>query len=248
MALVFIVTIVGLQAVGLILMIALLVIPAAAARFWTETMWKMIVVSGGLGALGGMIGAGISALFSKLPSGATIVLVCAVFFLLSMVFGSSRGVLVRWLRKLHLNRTIDRQHLLRAMFETIEATDGSSGPGARRSSISLDDLMGKRSWSLRRLERELARAERDGSVERTENRIRLTEQGLQEATRLTRQHRLWELYLINYADIAPSRVDRDADAIEHVLEPEIVAELESLLRKEYAGVPPSPHELALQTK
>lgn len=73
--------------------------------------------------------------------------------------------------------------------------------------------------------------------------VYLTKAGLDEAARLTRQHRLWELFLITYADIAPSRVDRDADAIEHVLEPEIVAELEELLRQERgeAGLPASPH-------
>ena len=73
--------------------------------------------------------------------------------------------------------------------------------------------------------------------------IALTPRGLEEAARLTRQHRLWEMYLITHADVAPSRVDRDADAIEHVLEPELVAELEALLDKSRATVPASPHEL-----
>jgi manganese/zinc/iron transport system permease protein len=54
---------------------------------------------------------------------------------------------------------------------------------------------------------------------------------------------LWELYLIHHADIAPQRVDRDADAIEHVLEPETVAELESLLNAELGErrMPNDPH-------
>ena len=59
------------------------------------------------------------------------------------------------------------------------------------------------------------------------------------------QHRLWELYLITYADVATSQVDRDADAIEHVLDASMVAELESLLRKQLAAkpMPASPHEI-----
>ena len=52
-----------------------------------------------------------------------------------------------------------------------------------------------------------------------------------------------ELYLITHADIAPSRVDRDADDIEHVLEPEIVEELELLLERQRPAVPNSPHAL-----
>jgi Mn-dependent DtxR family transcriptional regulator len=58
-------------------------------------------------------------------------------------------------------------------------------------------------------------------------------------------HRLWELYLIQYADVAPSQVDRDADAIEHVLDPDMVAELEALVREQAPAqtVPPSPHPM-----
>jgi manganese/zinc/iron transport system permease protein len=250
MGLVVIVTIVGLQAVGLILMIALLVIPAAAARFWTDRLLAMFLISGGLGAAGGMSGAAVSALFSRLPSGAMIVLVCTAFFLASMVFGPSRGVLVRALRRLRLNRSVDRQHLLRAIYESIE-TSFNPEPAATASDsqlpesgpVSINDLLSRRSWSLPRLKRVIRRAARARLVEWSGNEVRLTQVGMREAARLTREHRLWELYLITYADIAPSRVDRDADAIEHVLEPEVIDRLESLLAGKYATIPASPHHL-----
>ena len=87
MSTVVVISIVGLQAVGLILMVALLIIPAAAARFWTEKLWQMLVIASLLGMLGGMVGAAASALFPKLPSGAMIVLTCAGCFLISMIFG-----------------------------------------------------------------------------------------------------------------------------------------------------------------
>ncbi len=245
MALVVVVTIVGLQAVGLILMIALLVIPAAAARFWTEKMWRMAIISAGLGAAGGMVGGGISALFSKLPSGAMIVLVCATFFVLSLVFGSARGVPLRLIRRMRLNRSINRQHLLRAIYESLESSNSvPNDKSPERRPITFDELLRRRSWSGGRLRREIRRARRDDLVEVHDEGVRLTTRGLEEASRLTRQHRLWELYLITYADIAPSQVDREADAIEHVLKPEIVAELESLLAAAITGVPASPHGLS----
>lgn len=246
MALVVVVTIVGLQAVGSILMIALLVIPAAAARFWTEHLGKMFVISGGLGALSGMAGAGVSALFSKLPSGAMIVLVCTSLFLFSLVFGTARGVLIRFLRRWQLNRSVQRQHLLRAIFEILENSETVSAGQPkrnRRRSVSFAALLPRRSWSQSILKREIRRAQRDELVEWIGSKIRLTRKGSVEARRLTRQHRLWELYLITHADIAPSRVDRDADDIEHVLEPEIVAELELLLEREQISLPDSPHAL-----
>ena len=73
----------------------------------------------------------------------------------------------------------------------------------------------------------------------------LTEQV--DAAAQCRNHRLWELYLIEYADVATSRVDRDADAVEHVLGERMVATLEAkLLQLQSAdglAVPPSPHPI-----
>lgn len=244
MALVVIVTIVGLQAVGLILMIAVLVIPAAAARFWTERMSAMMLISAVLGALSAMVGAAMSALFANLPSGAMIVLVCTAFFCLSLVLGRQRGLLVRWLRRERLNRSIDRQHLLRAMYELLEPARGVEPGTARpRSSASIDDLLSKRSWSQSRVLREIRRTERAGLIRQRDGAVEFTDSGWHEARRLTHQHRLWELYLITYADVAPSRVDRDADAIEHVLEPDVVAELQRLLQAQSGSVPATPHAL-----
>ena len=71
----------------------------------------------------------------------------------------------------------------------------------------------------------------------------MTAQGLAEAQRVIRNHRLWELYLITFADIAPSHVDRDADLIEHVLDADIIQQLEAKLSAKVLDVtpPPSPH-------
>ncbi len=244
MGLVVAVSIVGLQAVGLILMIALLVIPAAAARFWTDQLWVMFAIAAALGALSGLLGASISAVFSKLPSGATIVLVCTCFFLFSMAFGLRRGVLIRGVRRWQLNRAMDRQHLLRAIYELCEPAHGvATDAESMRQHVTLDELLAKRSWSRGRLLREIRRSHRRELVELIGDQLRLTKRGLAAAAALTRQHRLWELYLITHADVATSRVDRNADAIEHVLEPEIVAELEQLLQGDRLSLPESPHEL-----
>lgn len=244
MSLVVLVTIVGLQAVGLILMIALLVIPAAAARFWTEQMWKMALIAAALGVVGGVVGAAASALLPRLPSGAMIVLVCSALFLVSMTFGSARGVLIRSLRRRRFNRRIARQHLLRGMYELIEQ-DQRPERDPVRAPLSIDQLLPLRSWNRPQLLRTIGRADDDELVRRKGESVRLTRAGYAEAARLTRQHRLWELYLITHADVAPARVDRDADDIEHVLEPELVDRLEEVLDQKPISiqVPVSPHEM-----
>ena len=203
MSMVVLITIVGLQAVGLILMIALMVIPSAAARFWTEEMWRMMLYAAVLGTLGSVVGATISAVFPRLPSGAMIVLVCSFFFFLSMVFGTSRGVLVRFLRRHRLNRRIERQHLLRAMYELIEPQQGAESFNAK-AAVSIEQLLPMRSWKRRRLLHALRSAEDDQLVRLRGSETHLTRLGFVEAARLTRQHRMWEMYLIAYADVAPA--------------------------------------------
>ncbi|MFG0332329.1 MAG: iron chelate uptake ABC transporter family permease subunit, partial [Maioricimonas sp. JB049] len=247
MTLVVVVTIIGLQAVGLVLMIALLVVPAAAARFWTERMGRMTLLAAGGGAVSCMFGATMSAIFPRLPSGAMIVLVSTAMFVLSMLAGPQRGVIARYLRRWKLRRKIDRQHLLRSLYEALEISGELAGNGAGSPAIPFATLLAVRSWSAGRLKRQIRRLERRGLCRFDETGVRLLPAGRIEAARLVRQHRLWEIFLITHADIAPGKVDRDADAIEHVLGPEIVEKLEQTLveQAESAAIPSSPHPLVI---
>lgn len=243
------VTVVGLQAVGLVLIIAMLIVPAAAARFWSDRLVPMIAVAAVIGMVSAMTGAAVSALFPRLPSGAMIVLTGVAAFATSMLFGSARGVAPQWRRRRRLDRRIDRQHLLRAMYEARELFVQNHGEGGdvHAQSIGFDALLRRRSWSAGRLMRILRRAERSGLLgPSAEDRWTLTENGEDEAVRLVRNHRLWEMYLITYADIAPQHVDRDADRIEHTLSPEMISELEALVEQDERApaVPPSPHPIA----
>ncbi len=238
------VTVVGLQAVGLVLIIAFLIIPATAARFWTDDLRRMLVLAALIGGVGGWIGSGLSSLFVDLPTGAVIVLITAFIFLISMLFGSARGVLPRALRHGRLRRKVGRQHLLRAIYEILEGQQPDAAEPIRNLPISLSSLTVHRSWSLSELNLLLRRARIEDHLEDApEGQVRLSEAGFGEAARVARNHRLWELYLIRYADIAPSHVDRDADLVEHVLDAEVVGQLESELqgRPLSLEVPPSPH-------
>jgi len=248
MGLVVAVAVVGMQSVGLVLVVALLITPAAAARFWTDHLPTMTVTAAGLGGLGAYLGTLASTVVPRLAAGATIILVGSALFAVSMVLGARRGVVWRLWWRHRLRRSIGREHLLRAVYEFIEShSDGE--PEIAKTPVPLAALPEMRSWSQRRLGTLVDRAIRAGLLQRQNGSLRLTSAGAAEARRLVRNHRLWELYLIHYADVAPSHVDRDADHIEHVLGPEIVAELERLLEAQdpQTAVPPSPHELPAPT-
>lgn len=245
MGMVTAVTVVGLKAVGLILIIALLIIPAAAARFWTHRLRTMLIISAVIGALSGWVGASISALVARMPAGAIIVLVAGGWFVISLFFGPARGVLLRWIRIVQLNRRIARQHLLRAAYEVIESGRAATPSDAPRQQVRIDDLMAMRAWPRRALMRLIHRADRQELINLLPGDIiELTDIGMIEARRVVRDHRLWEMYLITHADVAPSHVDRGADMIEHVLGNEMVAKLEQLLEQNgHAPIPRTPHVL-----
>jgi manganese/zinc/iron transport system permease protein len=106
MGLVLMVVVTGLKAAGLILVVALLIIPAVTARYWTESAFSMAVLAGGLGAAGAYLAAAISSLAPALPTGALIVLTQFVLMLLSLLIAPSRGLLGAWLRLHRLRRTL----------------------------------------------------------------------------------------------------------------------------------------------
>ncbi len=98
MGLVVLVTVAGLQAVGLILVVAMLIIPPVAARFWTERLWLLVALSGIIGGASGYLGSVVSALLPRKPAGAVIVLTAGAVFACSMLLAPARGVLAAGLR------------------------------------------------------------------------------------------------------------------------------------------------------
>ena len=250
MGLVVVVTVIGLQAVGLILVVALLIIPAAAARFWTFRLRHMLWLSGVFGALSGMFGSGISALMANLPAGAVIVLTASAIFLFSMTFGSARGILKLVIERFKLRKRILTENLLRYLYEWYDSVHTASNDGSfpiesQVQGPSVDDVLTQRSWSSKQVLRTIRSLTASKSlIIDAGNRLRFTDQGIQAAKDMVRKHRLWEAYLISHADVATGMVDLSADRIEHVLDEEIIRKLEGL----FPGVrpkelPKSPHAL-----
>ena len=250
MSIVVVVTVIGLQAVGLILVVALLIIPASSARFWTFNLKHMLWLSGVFGAVSGMFGSGFSALMANLPAGAVIVLTASVIFLFSMVFGTARGILKLFYERFKLRRRITEENLLRDIYEWFESADHVEGdqPATTVSESPLPrlkDLLRHRSWSLRHLQRAIRRMQSAGLIETDETgRLQFTHEGNQTAREVVRKHRLWEAYLISHADVAPAMVDLSADRIEHILDQEIIGKLEMLFPDiSTKNLPDSPHAI-----
>lgn len=113
MGLVLAVTVVGLKIVGLILIVALLIIPPVTARFWTDRTDHVVLIAGVVGGVAAYVGAAISASFPDMPTGPIIVLAGFAIFLLSLLMAPQRGVLAAFLRHRAFQRRVHlRQGLL----------------------------------------------------------------------------------------------------------------------------------------
>lgn len=218
MGLVIAVTIAGIQAVGLILVLAMLVIPAVAARFWTERLGTLLALGGAFGAASGYVGAVISSLAPRQPAGAIIVLTAGAIFLASLIAAPRRGVVAAAARRIRMRIRIAGEHLLEEAAELRTAT---------LPSRAIDELARLRGWSpwLRRVV--ILSLRRGGFVGRSlPDGLEVTPAGLERGVRIARNHALWTQYLTSRADVAASHVDWSVDVVEHVLSEELIAELE----------------------
>lgn len=218
-----VVVVVGLQTVGVVLIVATLVTPAAAARQWTDRLGGMILLSAAIGAGSGIFGALISASMPRLPTGPVIVLLVSAVLVVSLFLAPRRGYLWSLIRERRVERRIRRENLLKDLYRVAENRRDW------QSFVSLPELMGMRGQSSARLLRSARPLVGAGLVELEADAVRLTPAGRREAESVVRKHRLWELYLTRRLELPSDRVHRDAEAMEHALTEDAVAELETLL-------------------
>ncbi|MEM7167749.1 MAG: iron chelate uptake ABC transporter family permease subunit [Planctomycetota bacterium] len=211
-------TVIGLPAVGVVLMVALLVIPAAAARLWTQRLGTMMALSALFGAITGAVGTLLSTSYPNLPAGPVIVLAAAGIFVVSVLAAPHRGVIARTLSLRQMRRRRERRKLLVFFFERREQGQSILDTGDFEKAFGGPQPRG------------LSDVMRDGWVSGGEGSWELTEQGLDRAMEVTRAHRLWVHYLLTEAEIDRDLVDPDTDTIEAILPAEVVARLQRELR------------------
>jgi manganese/zinc/iron transport system permease protein len=109
--------VIGLQTVGVILMSAMLAVPAAAARQWTGRLVPMVILSGALGAAAGTFGVFGSSLVPGIPTGPMIVVAITILFGISVLCAPRRGLIARWIRMRQHRQIIDCAYAPRNLYE-----------------------------------------------------------------------------------------------------------------------------------
>ncbi|MFL6202137.1 MAG: iron chelate uptake ABC transporter family permease subunit [Thermoanaerobaculia bacterium] len=218
-----VVVVVGLQTVGVVLIVATLITPAAAARQWTDRLGAMLLLSAGIGATAGAAGSLVSASMAKLPTGPVIVLVSSSVLIVSLLLAPSRGILWARLRERQVAGRIQRENLLKDLYLLGERKADWA------TALTWPHLMGLRGQTGQELARNARPLVAAGLAERDGDTLRLTEAGRKEAEQVVRKHRIWEVYLSRRLELPSDHVHRDAEAMEHALSEAAVTELEEAL-------------------
>ena len=214
MGLVSLTTVASFESVGAILVVAMLIVPGAAAYLWSDRLTAVIAVAMCFGMVSAVGGYFLASLWDSSIAGAMVVVVGAIF-LFSLLFSPNQGVLARLWQRLQLSLQVAQDHMLLALARRAEVAD----PGLGR-----EDLMetaavrrGLAQLALRRLnQRQLLRG--------VQSQFELSDAGRREALRLLRNHRLWETYMSRLG-LPEDHVHDPADAIEHFISAELAAEL-----------------------
>ncbi|KUP06510.1 manganese ABC transporter permease [Bacillus coahuilensis p1.1.43] len=182
LSLLVITVVIGIQAVGVIMMAALLITPAIAARFWTDSLGIMVIVAGLIGAFSGIAGTSISTLQRGLSTGPLIVLVATVVFVLSMLFAPKRGLVSIWLKRWKNDQLLTEKGLLIRMYEF-----------ELENNLSTEKLHSSSSLSVKKREKLIHGYELKGWIESNDIGWNLTEQGKEIAIQQLVIDRLAEL-------------------------------------------------------
>ncbi|MCC6240400.1 MAG: metal ABC transporter permease [Phycisphaerales bacterium] len=207
MTLVAVTAVASFDVIGNILVVAMMVAPAAAAHLLTDRLGSMVVVSliiAAISAAIGHVGATIVPQylgFSGTSSAGAMAAATGLIFIAAVLFGPRRGVTSRMWHRLQLSLRIAQEDLLSGLYRQ-EERGVAKVPASGAPSLT--------QWLVRR------RLLQQEAIERVDGHFALTPRGRKVASRLLRSHRLWETYLVDQAALRADQTHKTAEQLEHL--------------------------------
>jgi ABC-type Mn2+/Zn2+ transport system permease subunit/Mn-dependent DtxR family transcriptional regulator len=192
----------GVQIVGVILVVALVITPAATAYLLSRRLSEMLRLSLLIG-VGGFWGGFLMAMLWGGSPGAAIVLVMTGVFAIAMLFAPHHGLWAHWMQQ----RTAVSQEILEDVMGALSRSD--------QKVLSKEAIARMLALPFGQIQRAIGVLERKGFLNQLEQGVVLTEPGQQEATRILRAHRLWEKFLQKTGTPADQLHSR-AHQLEHI--------------------------------
>lgn len=223
MAMVAGVTVAAFEAVGSILVVAMLIVPAATAQLLTDRLRPMLAWSAAVAALGAVGGYFFAAAWNTSVAGMMAVVVGAQFAL--AVFVAPRhGIASRWLENLRLALRIAREDVMARLFRAEEASQRGEPISPRASAMEARQYAGGlASWLA------VPHLWLRGEIAYAQRHVELTQRGRQRARDVVRAHRLWEAYLGEHFDLPLDHLHAPAERMEHFIDPDLQQQLAEAL-------------------
>jgi len=217
MAMVAVTTVASFEAVGSILVVAMLIVPAATAHLLTDRLSVMVVLSAVVGVAAAVVGYEAALFWDTNIAGMMTVAVGAIYGL-TVLFSPRYGLISALIHNARMSLRVLREDLLAMLYRVEEL--GSDKPLtalAARKAVG-GGLLAR--WGL-------AELVRTRQIVRAGQQLRLTDQGRKAARRLVRSHRLWETYLVEQLGMPLDHVHEPAHRVEHFIDERLRQELEA---------------------
>ncbi|MEY3052477.1 MAG: Manganese transport system rane protein MntB [Bacteroidota bacterium] len=205
----------SLQTVGVILVVAMLVTPAATALLLFDRLVQVLVAAALLGWGAAVIGLSMAILLETTP-GPAMALTATFFYLFAVFFAPRKGLVFRYVRNRGLKGRIRTEDALKQAFRLEEEKTLTASRLARNLDLP-----------TRSLRKVLHRLRTKGWLHHRE--LSLTDSGREEARRLVRAHRLWESYLVSEIGLSTAHIHAEAEKFEHLLTEDILEEVDKTL-------------------
>ncbi|CAN2247286.1 manganese ABC transporter (permease) [Bacillus subtilis] len=193
--------VIGLQTVGVILMAAMLITPAIAARYWTERLTGMMVIAGIIGGVSGVAGTLLSTTMKGMATGPLMILSATMIFLFSMICAPKRGLAAKAIRLIRLRRKTSREQVLLTIYEQYEKND---------LYVTAEGVRKKRRISPALCLKVLNDLEKERCIVRIENRVwQMTRTGIEKGYHIALKQRMYEVYLMHEMELANIEFDQD---------------------------------------
>lgn len=214
----------SLQSVGVILVVAMLITPAATAYLLTDRLHKMLFLSAGIGvftALTGLIGS----YHLNFASGASMVVFATLIFLTALFFSPSQGIVIKYIKRKRTTAENMQQDILKLIYKNSFDDKTNEKPGA----YNINSLAEQTGVETGFIKKRLKVLHKKNLITYNGDSVMLTPEGEKAAGRVLRSHRLWEAYLTGKDVLGKNYIHSDAEEAEHLLTDEILDEIEEAL-------------------
>ncbi len=222
----------SLQTVGVILVVAMLITPAATALLLSNRLRWVLFIAGFVGLLAAVLGMVFAVAFSTTPGPAMAVTATLIYFI-AVFLAPEKGLVFRWWQKRKLQLKIELEDTLKQSFQLQEF-----------GNLNLENLLQKLPFNKNKLHRYLSTLNKIGHINYEPQQIEVTTSGIEKARELVRAHRLWETYLVEKMGLTEEQIHEEAEKFEHLLSTDLLDEVD-----EHLGYPSvDPHGSPIPSK